>query len=132
MVSTYADLAQRAKLCAVALQALGVRCVLCGLGGGVPGGRGGPPAGHAQRNQTNPTAGGPRQILTSEIRLTPLSRTKIAHMQTWRRGPSCVQWHCRRWGSGTLADVQCSLVWVMFGICTWEAPADGTSHESTT
>jgi hypothetical protein len=34
--------------------------------------RGGlPPAGHTQRNQANPTAGGRRQSLTSEIRLTP-------------------------------------------------------------
>ena len=31
-----------------------------------------PPAGHTQRNQANATAGGPRQSLTSEIRLTPL------------------------------------------------------------
>ena len=43
-----------------------------------------PPAGHTQCNQANPTAGGPRQSLTSEIRLTPLfqevpsARTKIA------------------------------------------------------
>mgnify|MGYP001807734652 CR=1 FL=1 len=47
-------------------------------GGGLP------PAGHTQRNQANPTAGGPRQSLTSEIHLTPLShevpsaRTKTA------------------------------------------------------
>jgi hypothetical protein len=42
--------------------------------GGLPGGAGLPPAGHTQRNQVNPTAGGPRQSLTSEIRLTPLSQ----------------------------------------------------------
>ena len=52
-------------------------------GGGLP------PAGHTQRNQANPTAGGPRQSLTSEIRLTPLfqevpsARTKIA----WELNP---------------------------------------------
>jgi NAD(P)-dependent dehydrogenase (short-subunit alcohol dehydrogenase family) len=34
---------------------------------GLPGG-GLPPAGHTQRDQANPTAGGPRQSLTSEIR----------------------------------------------------------------
>ena len=34
---------------------------------------GGPaPVGHTQRNQASPTAGGPAQSLTSEIRLTPL------------------------------------------------------------
>jgi hypothetical protein len=42
-----------------------------------------PPAGHTQRNQANPTAGGSRQSLTSEIRLTlsqevPSARTKSA------------------------------------------------------
>jgi hypothetical protein len=47
-------------------------------GGGLP------PAGHTQRSQASLTAGGRRQSLTSEIRLTPLSqelpsaRTEIA------------------------------------------------------
>jgi hypothetical protein len=43
-------------------------------GGGVTRGGGLPPAGHTQRNQGNPTAGGLRQSLTSEIRLTTLSQ----------------------------------------------------------
>jgi hypothetical protein len=58
--------------------------------GGLPGWADGlPPAGHTQRNQANPTAGGPSQSLTSEIRLTPLSqevpsaRTK----KTWELNP---------------------------------------------
>jgi hypothetical protein len=48
-----------------------------------------PLAGHTQHSQANPTAGGPRQSLTSEIRLTPLSqevpsaRTKTA----WELNP---------------------------------------------
>jgi hypothetical protein len=52
-------------------------------GGGLP------QAGHTQRNQANPTAGGPRQSLTRKIRLTPLfqevpsARTKIA----WELNP---------------------------------------------
>jgi hypothetical protein len=37
-------------------------------GGGLP------PAGHTQHSQANPAAGGPRQSITSEIRLTPLSQ----------------------------------------------------------
>ena len=52
---------------------------------GLPGGGGGlPQAGHTQCNQANLTARGPRQSLTREIRLTPLSqkvpsaRAKIA------------------------------------------------------
>jgi hypothetical protein len=67
------------------------------VGGNQGGGgrRGLPQAGHTQRNQANPTAGGPRQSLTREIRPTPLSqelpsaRTKIAwelepaHLQTY-------------------------------------------------
>ena len=48
---------------------------LCWGGGGreVPGGGGLPSAGHTQRSQASPTAGGPRQSLTSEIRLIPIS-----------------------------------------------------------
>jgi hypothetical protein len=38
-------------------------------GGGLP------PAGHTQHSQANPTAGGPRQSLTSEIRPMPGPRT---------------------------------------------------------
>ena len=51
---------------------------------GLPGGGGLPPAGHTQRNQANPTAGGPTESLTSEIHSTPLSQgvpsaqTKVA------------------------------------------------------
>ena len=51
-------------------------------GGGLP------PVDHTQHSQANPTAGGPRQSLTSEIRPTPLSqqvpsaRTKKAWDQT--------------------------------------------------
>jgi hypothetical protein len=41
-------------------------------GGGLP------PAGHTQRNQANPTAGGPRQSLTSEIRLIPILQQLFA------------------------------------------------------
>jgi hypothetical protein len=62
--------------------------VLVTRGGGLP------QAGHTQRNQANPTARGPRQSLTREIRLTPLSqavpsaRTKIAWCGTcWLRLP---------------------------------------------
>jgi hypothetical protein len=44
---------------------------------GLPGG-GLSPAGHAQRNQANLTAGGPWQNLTSEIRLTPLSQEVLS------------------------------------------------------
>jgi hypothetical protein len=58
-------------------------CVVT-CGGGLP------QAGHRQRNQANPPAGGPRQSLTREIHPTPLSqevpsaRTIIA----WEQGAS--------------------------------------------
>jgi hypothetical protein len=46
-----------------------------------PGGGGLPPAGHTQRNQANPIVGGPRQSLTSEIHLIPLSQ-KVPSVRT--------------------------------------------------
>jgi hypothetical protein len=42
--------------------------------GGVARGDGLPPAGHTQHSQAHPTAGGPRQSLTSKIRITALSQ----------------------------------------------------------
>ena len=68
-----------------------------GLPGG--GGEGGlPPAGHTQHSQANPTAGGPRQSLTSEIRLTPLSQ-EVPSARTknvWELNPHAKPCHTRQ------------------------------------
>ena len=60
----------------------------CGLPGG-----GLPPAGHTQHIQANPTAGGPRQSLTSEIRLTPLSQEVPSARTKKRMGPAVFHRH---------------------------------------
>jgi hypothetical protein len=98
-------------------------------GGGVP------LAGHTQLNHANPTAGAPRQSLTSEIRLTTLSQelpcawTKIAYFGPGT-GPAPVRvpaaWECNTCDRLTLS----ALVCIPAGYCGVTAGHCGTGCQT--